>query len=330
MNLLLKCCFCVGNLDPANVVSAFKEAEDLEIESMKNLRTENVKKCLDDGSGNDNDVFCVCREGLSGSMIQCELCKDWFHTSCVTLPRNLQQLKYKNNYSNIIQYLTVRDQKFLCPDCLRTRRPRLETILSLLVNLQKLTVRLPEGEALQCLTERAMNWQDRARQLLDMNELIQAMSKLSEMSQRYVESVAREKTEKIISSELKRAANNPDLHDKVQAITAMSGVSNDADKTKRRTEGKLNGEDCVSDEHTYSLNASEDELNGPLVILGDSVKGQLEELMMEGDLLEVSLDETMHIWRILQSTKPLSEHERVFIDFDVSHYFIIIYSFYKI
>jgi histone demethylase JARID1 len=36
---------------------------------------------------------------------------------------------------------------------------RLETILSLLVSLQKLTVRLPEGEALQCLTERAMAWQ---------------------------------------------------------------------------------------------------------------------------------------------------------------------------
>jgi histone demethylase JARID1 len=28
---------------------------------------------------------------------------------------------------------------------------------------------------------------------------------------------------------------------------------------------------------------------------------QLEVLMMEGDLLEVSLDETQHIWRILQA-----------------------------
>lgn len=29
--------------------------------------------------------------------------------------------------------------------------------------------------------------------------------------------------------------------------------------------------------------------------------------MMEGDLLEVSLDETQHIWRILQATHPPSE-----------------------
>ena len=47
---------------------------------------------------------------------------------------------------------SLRDIKFLCPNCLRSRRPRLETILSLLVSLNKLTVRLPEGEALQCLT----------------------------------------------------------------------------------------------------------------------------------------------------------------------------------
>ena len=29
--------------------------------------------------------------------------------------------------------------------------------------------------------------------------------------------------------------------------------------------------------------------------------------MMEGDLLEVSLDETQHIWRILQACKPRTE-----------------------
>ena len=61
---------------------------------------------------------------------------------------------------------SLRDIKFLCPKCLRSRRPRLETILSLLVALNKLTVRLPEGEALQCLTERAMAWRDRAQKAL--------------------------------------------------------------------------------------------------------------------------------------------------------------------
>lgn len=37
--------------------------------------------------------------------------------------------------------------------------------------------------------------------------------------------------------------------------------------------------------------------------------------MMEGDLLEVSLDETQHIWRILQATKPPQTYK--FPDIDV-------------
>ena len=39
----------------------------------------------------------------------------------------------------------------------------------------------------------------------------------------------------------------------------------------------------------------------PVLELSELAKAQLEELMMEGDLLEVSLDETQHIWRILQA-----------------------------
>lgn len=41
--------------------------------------------------------------------------------------------------------------------------------------------------------------------------------------------------------------------------------------------------------------------------LSAGAKAQLEDLMMVGDLLEVSLDETQHIWRILQATHPPSE-----------------------
>lgn len=48
-------------------------------------------------------------------------------------------------------------------------------------------------------------------------------------------------------------------------------------------------------------------LEPPVLELSPSAKAQLEELMMEGDLLEVSLDETQHIWRILQATHPPSE-----------------------
>lgn len=97
-----------------------------------------------------------------------------------------------------------RDVKFLCPLCQRTRRPRLETILSLLLKLQPQSLRLPEGEALQCLTERAMNWQDRARQFLGTEEISSALSKLSVMSQKLNEVVTCESPEKTLITDLKK------------------------------------------------------------------------------------------------------------------------------
>ena len=134
----------------------------------------------------------------------------------------------KNKSSQLAAVQAAKDLKFLCPLCLRSRRPRLETILSLLVSLQKLPVRLPEGEALQCLTERAMAWQDRARQALTTSELASALAKLSVLSQKMVEQAAREKTEKIINAELQKAANNPELQGHLASVTqsAFSGNGN--------------------------------------------------------------------------------------------------------
>lgn len=40
-----------------------------------------------------------------------------------------------------------------------------------------------------------------------------------------------------------------------------------------------------------------------LITLKKSTKDFLDELLMEGDLLEVSLDETQHMWRILNAAK---------------------------
>lgn len=198
--------------DSAHVVAAFKLAEQREMEAMRNLRERNMSK-----ANFEESRYCVCRRPRFGLMLQCELCKDWFHSNCVPLPKTMYKGKVQSS----------RETKFLCPCCLRSRRPRLETILALLVSLQKISIRLPEGEALQCLTERAMNWQDRARQALATEEISSVLAKLSAMSQKLVEAAAREKTEKIISSELKKAANNPELHQRVQAIAPLSGVHSD-------------------------------------------------------------------------------------------------------
>lgn len=356
--------------DTASVVAVFKEMERKEVDAMRSLRAANLAKmAMVDRI--EEVRFCVCRKAASGFMLQCELCKDWFHGTCVPLPKTSSQKK-GNSWQS-------KDVKFLCTQCMRSRRPRLETILSLLVSLQKLPVRLPEGEALQCLTERAMSWQDRARQSLATEELSCALAKLSVLSQRMVEQAAREKTEKIISAELQKAAANPDLQGHLpifqqgsfsrgmssltsspQAPLEYDDEETDSDEDIRETYGydvketvslkttsslepnlfcdeeiPIKSEEVVSHmwatpsfcaEHAYS-SASKSciqtsgtprkqprktplvprSLEPPVLELSPGAKCQLEELMMLGDLLEVSLDETQHIWRILQATHPPSE-----------------------
>ncbi|KAK3104094.1 hypothetical protein FSP39_024364 [Pinctada imbricata] len=332
--------------DPAAIVAAFKFAEQQEVERMRELRERNMEKM---NQPETEAKYCVCRKEGTGFMLQCELCRDWFHGTCVPLPKSAN---IKNKTSAV---QAAKDLKFLCPLCLRSRRPRLETILSLLVSLQKLPVRLPEGEALQCLTERAMAWQDRARQALTTSELASALAKLSVLSQKMVEQAAREKTEKIINAELMKAANNPDLQGQLASVTqsAFGGTSGRITNGRHMDSGNYSmdsdnsllmplspqdspppqsGDDYQMEvevvssnhtgmEHAYSSASKSNtavspkkhqrktplmarSAEAPVLELSPMAKAQLEELMMEGDLLEVSLDETQHIWRILQACQP--------------------------
>ncbi|XP_064473046.1 lysine-specific demethylase 5A-like isoform X2 [Ornithodoros turicata] len=344
-------------VNAASIVAAFKESGAQELESMRQLRLHNLRKRMEDTG---STRYCSCRRSFAGHMLQCELCKDWFHASCVPLPRAWGPRKSTAQAPAGSGALSPKDCKFLCPGCLRSRRPRLETILSLLVSLQKLPVRMLEGEALQCLTERAMSWQDRARQALATDELAAALAKLSVLSQKLVEQAAREKTEKIISAELLRAASKPELQPHLQSVaqSAFSGLRQNQEQSDTETTGSMpednipsvaaeqeislsgdttgesdfarfSEEDSKSAcdiynslEHAYSTASKGNttspaprkharksplvprQTESPVLELSSLAKSQLEELMMEGDLLEVSLDETQHIWRILQATKP--------------------------
>uniref|UniRef100_A0A6Q2Y4P2 [histone H3]-trimethyl-L-lysine(4) demethylase n=1 Tax=Esox lucius TaxID=8010 RepID=A0A6Q2Y4P2_ESOLU len=255
--------------DPAAVVSAFKSKEQKEVEAIHSLRAANLAK-MAMADRIEEVKFCLCRKTASGFMLQCELCKDWFHGACVPLPKTGSQKKLVGSAG---WQSNSKEAKFLCPLCQRSRRPRLETILSLLVSLQKLPVRLPEGEALQCLTERAMGWQDRARQALATDELSSALAKLSVLSQRMVEQADLCMFDSFLNTFPTRSPSDQGTPRKQPRKTPLVPRS----------------------------------LEPPVLELSPPAKAQLEELMMVGDLLEVSLDETQHIWRILQATHPPSE-----------------------
>ena len=65
----------------------------------------------------------------------------------------------------------------------------------------------------------------------------------------------------------------------------------------------------------------------PFLDLSELAKAHLEELMMEGDLLEVALDETQHIWKILQACSNKTGDDRI-MEFEVGPLddFIITFS----
>lgn len=70
------------------------------------------------------------------------------------------------------------------------------------------------------------------------------------------------------------------------------------------------------------------QLESPVLELSAAARLQLEELMMEGDLLEVSLDETQHIKRIIMAYQTSGEDK--YMEFEVSplHFYFSLFKFY--
>ncbi|XP_017783034.1 PREDICTED: lysine-specific demethylase lid isoform X2 [Nicrophorus vespilloides] len=291
-------------MDPVSVVTAFKDAEDKEMQMVKDLISSNTAKKIDA----EDTTFCTCQKAVSGVMMQCVLCKDWFHSSCVQLPK-LATDRLRKNIKPMSLRIGVKNSKFLCINCQRTRRPRLETILGLLMSLQKLHSRLPEGEALQCLTERAMNWQDRARQFIQSPEIAPAMSKLLAMEIKY----------KITKREnMPPPPPPPPLDSKpqpeksIQDSTVSAGTGIIDEDISDSTIQSLSDDDM---EHAYSMTFSKQEEAECTITINQSVREQILELITEGDLLEVSLDENDQLWQLNLLSRDL-EQEPLIIDFD--------------
>nr|XP_030700252.1 lysine-specific demethylase 5B isoform X3 [Globicephala melas] len=129
------------------------EARLREMEALQSLRQANEGKLLSPVQDVEMKV-CLCQKAPAAPMIQCELCRDAFHTGCVAVPSTAQGPRI-----------------WLCPHCRRSEKPPLEKILPLLASLQRIRVRLPEGDALRYMIERTVNWQHRARQLLSSGNL---------------------------------------------------------------------------------------------------------------------------------------------------------------
>uniref|UniRef100_A0AAY4BA83 [histone H3]-trimethyl-L-lysine(4) demethylase n=1 Tax=Denticeps clupeoides TaxID=299321 RepID=A0AAY4BA83_9TELE len=133
--------------DSASAMATLGEVRLKELESLSTLRAANESKLLPAADCSDVKV-CVCQKPPMGAMLQCELCRDAFHSVCVRGPAEAKPA-----------------HAWLCPLCQRSEKPPLEKILPLLASLQRIRVRVPEGDALRYLIERTVSWQRRARQV---------------------------------------------------------------------------------------------------------------------------------------------------------------------
>ncbi|XP_028308910.1 lysine-specific demethylase 5C isoform X3 [Gouania willdenowi] len=330
--------------DPAAIVVAFKEGEHREKEALLKLQKGNLCKsslnavshkengnmnstletdtsCLenvvkDNGSskhtpGTAAVSVCVCSGQPQTPQLRCHLCKDWFHGGCVPFPSLLPS---SGPLTNPLCWWDW-DARFLCPRCQRSRRPRLETILALLVALQRLPVRLPEGEALQCLTERAITWQGRAKEALNTDEVQQALQRLHELEQTLHQEVEKETEQSsiIVLSD----SDGGDGEDGVIDLTEDSPKK----KTKETNGTQAGCENVIKKSNVTGVGSLEPLLpllKGHVVELSPATRVQLEELQLEGDLLELSLDQTSTIHRVLQAaSSPPREMLRTLIQIEL-------------
>ncbi|XP_051950184.1 lysine-specific demethylase 5C-like [Xyrauchen texanus] len=348
--------------DPGAIVIAFKEGERLEKEALLRLQQVNLAKPgLEKGMRDDqNDKkterrlsdsmetdtplnsagpklqngssspsltsyqsVCMCGGPPRPLLHRCHLCKDWFHGECVPFPPLLGSSDMHLTKPHCWWDWNTR---FLCPRCQRSRRPRLETILALLVALQRLPVRLPEGEALQCLTERAINWQGQAKQALDTPEVQGALETLLQLKEE-MQSIKEEEPEQ------KNKLNGDTvivLSDSEETEDGVIDLTEDVNSPKKSEKKVANGTQSGCDNgitrkpspHDFtgveSLLSFMPCLKGPVIELTPSTRTQLEELQLEGDLLEVMLDQTHTIYRILQaSSQPPQDALHTLIEIEL-------------
>ncbi|XP_063810892.1 lysine-specific demethylase 5B isoform X2 [Pseudophryne corroboree] len=243
--------------ETATAMATLGEARLREMESLHAMRISNENRILSREEQSDWKV-CMCQGAPMAPMIQCELCRACFHTGCIAAPKHGSQV-------------------WLCPQCHRSKKPPLEKILPLLASLQRLRVRLPEGDALRYLIERTVSWQHRAQHML----LSSGDLKLAQ--------------ERVSSSQ---------LYNRWQATTGQLTETCNVSQSVGATSFSLPHE---WDNRTIYVQSPFSP--GRNCIPLNSLSAELDELLMEAQLLQVSLPEVQELYQALltQPNTPTTE-----------------------
>ncbi|XP_017265109.1 lysine-specific demethylase 5B-B isoform X2 [Kryptolebias marmoratus] len=225
--------------DATSAMAALEELRVREMETFSNLRVANESKLLPTADCMDLKV-CLCQKAPMGAMLQCELCRDAFHSVCVRDPSD-----------------SCETQPWLCPHCQRSEKPPLSKVLSLLASLQSIGVRLPEGDALNYLVERTLNWQHQAQQV-------------------------------------SQTCNLPELEERPGTPPTLTHWVSGCDNTHNNSQAP-----CLTPEWSRTSYAQTVFYTEQRCIPLQGLSSDLEELMVEGLLLQVSLPQVQSLYHIL-------------------------------
>ncbi|XP_070766627.1 lysine-specific demethylase 5B-B [Enoplosus armatus] len=225
--------------DSTSAMATLEELRVREMEAFSNLRAANESKLLPTADCMDLKV-CVCQMAPMGAMLQCELCRDAFHSVCVRDPSD-----------------SCETQLWLCPQCQRSEKPPLNKVLSLLASLRRTGVRLPEGDALHYLVERTVDWQHRAQQI-------------------------------------SQSCNLPELEERPGTPPTLTRWASGSHDTHNNTQAP-----CLTPEWNRTSHAQTVFYTEQRCIPLQGLSRDLEELMVEGLLLQVSLPEVQSLYHVL-------------------------------
>ncbi|XP_061591274.1 lysine-specific demethylase 5B-B isoform X2 [Cololabis saira] len=227
------------NKDSASAVATLEELCVREMEIFNNLRAANESKLLPTADCMDLRV-CFCQKAPMGAMLQCELCRDAFHSVCVRDPSD-----------------SCETQPWLCPHCQRSEKPPFNEVLSLLESLQRIGVRVPEGDALNYLVERTLNWQQRAQHIL-------------------------------------QECSPPELEERPGTPPTLTQCMSVCDSVPKNTQAP-----CLTPEWNRTSHAQTVFYTEQRCIPLQGLSHELEELMVEGLLLQVHLPQVQTLYQVL-------------------------------
>ena len=257
-------------------------------------------------------MYCICQKRNDDFLVRCELCYDWFHgklesasrfpllfaftcmdvcillATCVPLPKifDLGDEDGVTSLAVVCEKITEGLIKYLCPCCCRSRRPKLETILELLEALQELPVKIFEGEVLTLLADRAMKWLDDARKLLNNATVIEAFN-----------TVERESAIEPKPGYMKELVDTIGSPTKSQKHDTASGKDCSPNK---------GGQNMETNHYAQSdlRKVEEQQFAPPLIKLSENLMSELENILIEGNLMEITFEELHKLWKIYEGAQP--------------------------